>query len=134
MTIKRTVLTVFGLILLLGSIMSSLPKGAKPFTAAIPFGTDSIVMGFHTGRWDSLASIGYEEYKHTAIPEDTEGKLYIPDSIPFRGNMIPIRCLSRGSFQSCPRLTEIRLPEKKTALFASEDRGLLACSTGGTRG
>lgn len=108
---RRILLSLAALLLLFSSIMLSRPEGSHVFTAAIPFGSDSITMSFHTGPADKAAAVGIEEYRRTAIPPETEGKIYIPDSISFMGNMTPIKWISRGAFQFCPGITEVRLPK-----------------------
>ena len=58
-------------------------------------------------------SIGSQAYNTPAIPIDTEGIVYIPDSIQTPdGRTLPVLFISRGAFQGCVNLEGIRLPHE----------------------
>ena len=102
---------IFCLVLLLcGGIGFTEEKEDVSFAADIPFGEGNISMHFHFNPSTSACAVGEEEYYKTCIPADIEGELIIPDSIAFEGGNRPILWTSRGSFQSCPNLTQITLP------------------------
>ena len=102
---------IFCLVLLLcGGIGFTEEKEDVSFAADIPFGEGNISMHFHFNPSTSACAVGEEEYYKTCIPADIEGELIIPDSIAFEGGNRPILWISRGSFQSCPNLTQITLP------------------------
>lgn len=91
-------------------------KSEMPFTYPVPFGNDTLSMVFHTGWGTDAVAVGLEEYNKPAISADTEGELVIPDSVVFEGVTAPVRWISRGSFQSCPKLTAVRLPKNLKAI------------------
>ena len=91
-------------------------KDEMPFTYPIPFGNDILSMSFHPGLNTNAVSVGLQEYNKPAIPADTEGELVIPDSVVFEGVIVPVCWISRGSFQSCTKLTRIQLPNKLEAI------------------
>lgn len=102
---------VFCLVLLLCSGMGFTEEEEDIcFTADIPFGEGNVTMRFHLNPSGDACAIGDEEYYKTCIPADTEGELIIPDSIAYDGENHAIKWISRGSFQSCPNLTRIKLP------------------------
>ena len=102
---------IFCLVLLLcGGIGFTEEKEDVSFAADISFGEGNISMHFHFNPSTSACAVGEEEYYKTCIPADIEGELIIPDSIAFEGGNRPILWISRGSFQSCPNLTQITLP------------------------
>ena len=102
---------IFCLVLLLcGGIGYTLEKGQVGFTANVPHGKGTITMRFHFNPTGAACAVGDEEYYKTCIPADTEGEIIIPDSIAYDGESHTIKWISRGSFQSCPNLTRIKLP------------------------
>ena len=96
------------------------------FISPIPKDGGNVEMGFHYNPYEDAISVGYQEYSRPCVPADTEGKLVIPDSVQFRGRTLPVCWLSRGSFQSCPHLTEIRLPKN---LKTISDLAFEGCSS-----
>ncbi len=105
--------TAFVICLLLSSILIHSLQERKPFVVFIPFGNSTIPMTFHAGRvpyeeW--TAAVGSQAYKQPAVNPKIEGELVIPDSITFGSYTMPVCWISRGAFQSCPRLTKIHLP------------------------
>ena len=107
----KRIITLFLLALVISAYAVFKFKGEMPFTYPIPHGEDTLSMTFHTGWGSDAVAVGLEEYNKPAIPADTEGEIVIPDSVVFEGVTAPVRWLSRGSFQSCPNLTAVRLPQ-----------------------
>ncbi len=106
--------TLFCLILLLFcGIGYTLNPGQVGFTASVPYGNGSIKMNFVIdGNSEWGCGTGSQDYNKPCVDEDTEGELVIPDSITGPdGRAFPIQWISRGSFQSCPKLTHIHIPQ-----------------------
>ena len=122
---KRVIL--FNLILLLCcGIGSKLLEGEVPFTANVPFGKASIEMTFHVNAKRSKCGTGIEAYNTPCIPVDTEGEIIIPDSVSFEDKTLPVKFISQGSFQSCPKLTRILLP---SSLRSISDLAFQGCTS-----
>ncbi len=82
------------------------------FTVEVPNGKGTIKMDFVIDG-DTVwgCGTGTQDYNKPCVDEDTEGELIIPDSITAPdGRTFPIQWISRGSFQSCPKLTHIHIP------------------------
>lgn len=111
---------VFCLTLILLCNIGSTPlEGEKIFfTTDVPFNKGTVKMSFHiTCDWG--CATGTQEYYTPCIPAETEGEFTIPDSITVPdGRVLPINWISRGSFQSCPKLTQINIP--KTVKYISD--------------
>lgn len=108
---KRFSLISLILLLCCGIVYGVLEEGHVLFTASIPTNRDSVTMSFHTRASYYGCFIGYHEYNEPCVPFETEGELYIPDSITVPdGQRLPVRWISRGSFQGCQNITKIHLP------------------------
>lgn len=83
----------------------------EPFIVRIPAGGRGMIpMAFRIDNGNQSVAVGYEEYNHPAVPIDTKGEVFIPDSITTPdGRRLKVRWLSRGSFQGCEEVTEIRM-------------------------
>ncbi len=69
-----------------------------------------VPMAFHTCRADYGCFVGYQEYNRPAIPIETKGEVFIPDSVLTPdGRTLPVRWISRGSFQGCQNITKVHL-------------------------
>ena len=68
-------------------------------------------MAFHTRSSEYGCFVGYHEYNRPAIPIETKGEIFIPDSVLTPdGQTFPVRWISRGSFQGCQNITKVHLP------------------------
>ena len=123
---KRVSLVIF---LLLTSIFALPLKNGEHFVAPIPFGNGTVTMNFHTGLvpgdgW--YCSVGSQEYNKPAVDSRLEGELIIPDAVTYQGINMEVLWISRGSFQSCPKLTKIHLPAK---VLSISDLSFQGCSS-----
>ena len=106
----KKIVTISAIMLLCSGIGFTEEKEDVSFAADIPFGEGNVTMRFPFNPSTLACAIGDEEYCKTCIPADIDGELIIPDSIAFEGENRPVLWISRGSFQSCPNLTRIKLP------------------------
>ena len=71
-------------------------------------------MAFHVAHWGHLfdyAAVGYDQYNKPAIPIETKGEMFIPDSVTTPdGRCLQVCWISRGCFQNCGNITAIHLP------------------------
>ena len=102
----------------------SLLPGEVAFDADVPSDHGPLRMKFHSTTHDE-GCVGVEQYETSAIPNDTEGEVFIPDSIAFKGRNLPVCYVTRGSFHQCSRLTEVHLP---STLLAISDLAFDGCS------
>lgn len=123
----RNYLFLFLITILLSGMVYALQERKVFFTASVPYNSRTLEMGFHYDTFLWGCATGYEEYNRPCIPADTEGELIIPDSMAcVDGRMIPVAWISRGSFQSCPKLTNIRLSKN---LLTISDLAFAGCKS-----
>ena len=105
----KRIITFITLLLCCG-IAHTLKEDQVGFTASVPYGKGRIKMTFLIDKaWG--CGTGSQEYNCPCVDADTKGELIIPDSITMpNGQMGSINWISRGSFQSCPNLTKIQIP------------------------
>lgn len=122
----KKITTFFAMLLLCCGIGYTLEEGQDSFTASVPCGKGSIQMTFiMDGKWG--CGTGIREYNSTCVDADTEGELVIPDSITRPdGQKVSVNWISRGSFQSCPNLTKVQIPN--TVKYIS-DRSFAGCAS-----
>jgi len=106
-------LSVISLLLLLAIICYT--QDGLPFTHLVKTSKGMVSMSFHTGNdkgGDGLGvALGDQEYDHPVVPADFKGEIFLPDSILVPdGRQLPLRWISRGSFQNCTGITEVHLP------------------------
>ena len=106
----KKIVIISAILLLCSGIGFTEENEEVSFSADIPHGRGTVTMRFHFSHSKSACAVGDEEYNKTCIPADLDGELIIPDSIVFGGKNCPIKWISRGSFQSCPNLTRVKLP------------------------
>ena len=81
----------------------------KPFIVQVRTDKGMVPMAFHT-RTEYGCFVGYQEYNKPCIPIETEGEIFIPDSVVTPdGQTLPVRWISRGSFQGCQNVTKVHL-------------------------
>ncbi len=122
----KKITTFFTMLLLCCGIGYTLEEGQDSFTASVPYGKGSIQMTFiMDGKWG--CGTGIWEYNSPCVDADTEGELVIPDSITrLDGQKVSVNWISRGSFQSCPNLTKVQIPN--TVKYIS-DRSFAGCAS-----
>lgn len=70
-----------------------------------------VPMAFRKSKSPYSIAVGYEEYNRPAVPIETKGEVFIPDSVDTPDGMrLQICWISRGSFQCCRDITKIHLP------------------------
>ncbi|MBR5052943.1 MAG: leucine-rich repeat protein [Bacteroidaceae bacterium] len=83
----------------------------KPFIVQVRTDKGKVPMAFHTRGSEYGCFVGYQEYNRPAIPIETKGEIFIPDSVLTPdGQRLPVRWISRGSFQDCQNITKVHLP------------------------
>lgn len=120
---------LFFLTLLFTIAAYALLEGEVNFTHPIPSSEGTLSMTFHAHPQQNImvsVAVGTEEYQQPSIPSDFEGSVFIPDSVPFEGRMLPVLWISRGSFQPCPKLKEVRLPN---SLLSISDLAFEGCTS-----
>ncbi|MBO4549840.1 MAG: leucine-rich repeat protein, partial [Bacteroidaceae bacterium] len=81
----------------------------KPFIVQVRTDKGTVPMAFHT-RIEYGCFVGYQEYNKPCIPIETKGEIFIPDSVVTPdGQTLPVRWISRGSFQGCQNITKVHL-------------------------
>lgn len=81
------------------------------FTVPVRTDKGKVPMAFHTRSSEYGCFVGYHEYNRPAIPIETKGEIFIPDSVLTPdGQTFPVRWISRGSFQGCQNITKVHLP------------------------
>lgn len=105
-------LTTFIILLICCGIGYTMEEGQVGFTASVPCRKGSIQMRFLMDKdWGWGCGTGSQEYNCPCIDANAKGEFIIPDSIITpNGEMVSINWISRGSFQSCPGLTKIHIP------------------------
>ena len=89
----------------------SAQEGNATFIVQVRTGKGKVPMAFHTRGADYGCYVGYHEYNRPAIPIETNGEIFIPDSVLTPdGQRLPVRWISRGSFQGCQNITKVHLP------------------------
>lgn len=108
----KKIIILSTLMLLFCGIGYTLEKGQLGFSASVPYGKGNIQMNFLIDKdWGWGCGTGSQEYDCPCVDAETEGELIIPDSITMPdGQMGSVNWISRGSFQSCPKLTKIHIP------------------------
>lgn len=92
------------------SLVSAQERNAA-FIVQVRTDKGKVPMAFHTRGSDYGCFIGYHEYNRPAIPIETKGEIFIPDSVLTPdGQELPVRWISRGSFQDCQNITKVHLP------------------------
>lgn len=82
-----------------------------PFTVKVRTDKGSVPMAFRMAKDTPSTAIGYEEYNRPAIPAETEGEIFVPDSVVAPdGRRLEVQWISRGSFQGCLNITKVHLP------------------------
>ena len=82
-----------------------------PFTVKVRTDKGSVPMAFRMAMDSPFTAVGYEEYNRPAIPVQTEGEIFIPDSVVAPdGRRLEVQWISRGSFQGCLNITKVHLP------------------------
>ena len=105
----RPLLSFFLSLSLISSVSAQFKE--KIFMVQVRTDRGEVPMAFHERPSDYGRFIGYHRYKKPSIPIDTEGELYIPDSVTAPdGQCLPVCWISRGAFQGCQNLTKISLP------------------------
>ena len=122
----KKIIAVSILMLLFCGIGYTLGKGQLDFFASVPYGKSNIQMNFSLSKsWG--CGTGSSEYGCPCVDADTEGELVIPDSITMPdGQKVSVNWISRGSFQSCPNLTKVQIPN--TVKYIS-DRSFAGCAS-----
>ena len=81
-----------------------------PFTIQLRTDRGELPMTFRVDKSNQSVAVGFEEYNRPAIPIETKGEIFIPDSITTPdGRCLRVCWLSRGSFQCCQDITKIHL-------------------------
>ena len=108
----KKIIIFLTLMLLFCGIGYTLEKDQLGFSASVPYGRGNIQMNFLIDNpfgWG--CGTGSQEYGCPCVDADIEGELVIPDSITMPdGQTVSVNWISRGSFQSCPKLTYIHIP------------------------
>ena len=108
----------FLFILFVASVLLQIPFSSVsaqdenvPFIVQIHTDKGELPMTFRVDRGNQHVAVGYQEYNRPAIPIESKGEIFIPDSITTPdGRCLRVRWLSRGSFQGCQNITKIHLP------------------------
>ncbi len=124
----KKIIIFLTLMLLFSGIGYTLNKNQIGFSVSVPCGEGNIRMNFLLDKnWNWGCGTGSEEYGCPCVDADTEGELVIPDSITMPdGQKVSVNWISRGSFQSCPNLTKIQIPN--TVKYIS-DRSFAGCAS-----
>ena len=108
----KKIIIFLTLMLLFCGIGYTLEKDQLGFSASVPYGRGNIQMNFLIDKpfgWG--CGTGRQEYDCPCVDADTDGELVIPDSTTMPdGQTVSVNWISRGSFQSCPKLTKIHIP------------------------
>ena len=112
-SVMKKIFTLIATMLLCCGIGYTLEECPVPFTTDVPYKQGTIKMDFTFDRdWGFGWGTGSQKHNTPCVSAETEGELFIPDSIIVpNGSKMPVTWISRGSFQSCPNLTQVHLPK-----------------------